>query len=119
MYVSNFDLKFLGVILICVLNMHDFFQIFWQCLNLDLGRMSHGTCKRCMSPDLYPTTAISSLIYCVKPPQRSSPPYKQPQRPSLVSIGSASLFFVHIHLIHCHGVHISDTDQKGKGKGKG
>ena len=35
-----FDLKFLGVILICAVNMHDFFQIFSQCLNLNLGRMS-------------------------------------------------------------------------------
>ncbi|KAK1608041.1 hypothetical protein QYE76_031714 [Lolium multiflorum] len=30
-----------------------------------------------------------------------------------------SLFFVHIHLIHCHGFHVSDADRKGKGKGKG
>jgi hypothetical protein len=36
-----------------------------------------------------------------------------------MSIGSASLFFVHIYLIHCHGFHVSDADRKGKGKGKG
>jgi hypothetical protein len=35
-----------------------------------------------------------------------------------MAIGSASLFFVHIHLIHCHGFHVSDVDQKEKGKGR-
>jgi hypothetical protein len=46
MYVSNFDLKYLGVILICAANMHDFLQIFLQCLNLDFGCMSHGDMQK-------------------------------------------------------------------------
>jgi hypothetical protein len=36
-----------------------------------------------------------------------------------MSIGSTSLFFVHVHLIYCHGFHVSDADRKGKGKGRG
>jgi hypothetical protein len=46
MYVSNFDLKILGVVLICAVNMYDFFQIFSQSLNLALGRMSQGDMKK-------------------------------------------------------------------------
>jgi hypothetical protein len=33
-----------------------------------------------------------------------------------MSIGSASLFFVHIHLIHCHGFHVSDAARRGRGR---
>lgn len=54
MYVSNFDLNFLRVILICDVNMHDFFQIFSQCLNLNLGLKAHGDVQMCMSSDLCP-----------------------------------------------------------------
>ena len=77
MYVSNFDLKFLGVILICAVNMHDFFQIFLQCLNLNSGRKAHGDMQRCMSPDLFPPT--SPPLAATRPsPRRSRSPCSAP-----------------------------------------
>lgn len=54
MRILNFDLNFLGVVEICVANIHDFFQNFLECLNLIYSSLYHDSIYGLVSLDIFP-----------------------------------------------------------------
>ena len=66
MYVSNFDLKFLGIILVCAVNMHDFFSDFFAMFKFEFEphvtvhvTVAHVTWSQ--SPISYPRLGVQLI----------------------------------------------------------